>query len=211
MNDIEKVILLAQNEIGITEDANGRVKYSDEYGLPGQPWCMMFLWWLYWKCGMSDIFYGGNKTASCGALWRWAVKMGYTVGSPKRGDIVILSFRKLKDGSRETSHCGIITGENLTNINTIEGNTCEYGSQDNGGHVMAQNRNKRLVYGYIRLPYKNTNAETFIYTVQKNDTLWKIASRFYGSGFKYKKIMEDNKLSSTTIYPGQLLTIYGGN
>lgn len=45
------------------------------------------------------------------------------------------------------------------------------------------------------------------YTVQKNDTLWAIAKNFYGDGNKYTKIVEANKLASTVIHAGEVLTI----
>ena len=208
MKSIERVIALAGEQIGTVENADGTVKYSDEYGLPKQPWCMMFLWWLYKHTGLSDIFYGGKKVASCRYFYEWALNKGYVVKTPERGDIVILSFRRLPDGSKETSHCGLITNVNTLSVDTIEGNTCAVGSQDNGGHVMSQRRKKTLVYAYIRLPYPadETEPET-LYIVQKNDTLWGIAKKYYGKGMMYTKIMKDNNLTSTTIKPGQMLII----
>ena len=150
----DKVISVAMNEIGIEEDKNGRVKYSDEYGLPREPWCMMYLWWCYLHAGMSKIFYGGGKTASCGALLRWAKKNGYVVKNGRRGDIVIWSFAKLKNGERETSHCGLVTKRTLTTTTSVEGNTSAGGSQDNGGCVMERTRSNKYVLAYIRLPYE---------------------------------------------------------
>ena len=48
------------------------------------------------------------------------------------------------------------------------------------------------------------------YTVQKGDSLWAIAARFYGKGSDYAKIYEANgdKISNPSlIYPGQVLTL----
>lgn len=48
------------------------------------------------------------------------------------------------------------------------------------------------------------------YTVQKGDTLWAIAARYYGRGSEYSKIAEANtdKISNPNrIYPGQVLTL----
>lgn len=48
------------------------------------------------------------------------------------------------------------------------------------------------------------------YTVQKGDSLWAIASKFYGKGSEYSKIAEANtdKISNPNlIYPGQVLTL----
>ena len=55
----------------------------------------------------------------------------------------------------------------------------------------------------------NNSASTnyFTYTVKKGDTLWAIAQRYLGSGYKYKKIKDLNALNSDMIYPGQTLKI----
>ena len=48
------------------------------------------------------------------------------------------------------------------------------------------------------------------YTVQKGDSLWNIAKKFYGNGSKYMKIYNANKgklKSPNLIYAGQVLTI----
>ncbi len=49
-----------------------------------------------------------------------------------------------------------------------------------------------------------------IYEIQKGDTLWAIAKKFYGDGNKYHKIFEDNKeviKDPDKIYPGQKIRI----
>lgn len=48
------------------------------------------------------------------------------------------------------------------------------------------------------------------YTIQKGDTLWGIAKKYYGNGAKYTKIYEANKdkiKNPSLIYSGQRLTI----
>ncbi len=48
------------------------------------------------------------------------------------------------------------------------------------------------------------------YTVERGDTLWKIAVKFYGDGNQWRKIYEDNRnvLSDPNkIYAGQVLVI----
>ena len=209
MKSIERLIALAEGEIGIQENYAGHVKYSDEYGLPCQPWCMMFLWWLYKHSDLADIFYDGKKCAGCGTFLRWATAKGIVVDKPERGDIAIISFGKDKNGNRITSHCGLITGVKGLNVETIEGNTCEVGSQEDGGHVMAKTRSKKLCMAYIRLPYPADDPGDYVYTVQKGDSLWRLAKNFYGSGSRWTEIYNYNNLKSTTIYPGQLLKIPG--
>jgi len=53
-------------------------------------------------------------------------------------------------------------------------------------------------------------ATTAFYTVEKGDTLWKIASAHYNDGAKYPVIFEANKPMlehPDKIYPGQMLRI----
>ena len=45
------------------------------------------------------------------------------------------------------------------------------------------------------------------YTVQKGDSLWKIAQEQLGSGTRYTEIMKLNHLSSDVIYPGQIFKL----
>ena len=57
---------------------------------------------------------------------------------------------------------------------------------------------------------KNVAADTVFYTVEKGDTLGKIAKAHYGSGSKYVQIFEANKPMLTDpdkIYPGQVLRL----
>ena len=56
----------------------------------------------------------------------------------------------------------------------------------------------------------STAPATKTYTVQKGDSLWAIAAKYYGKGAEYSKIFEANgdKISNPNlIYPGQVLTL----
>lgn len=53
-------------------------------------------------------------------------------------------------------------------------------------------------------------AESDTYEVKKGDTLWAIAEHYYGSGAKYKQIVEANQpmiKNENEIYPGQVLRV----
>lgn len=54
---------------------------------------------------------------------------------------------------------------------------------------------------------KSTASNYFNYTVKKGDTLWAIAQRYLGSGYKYKEIKDLNTLNSDMIYAGQIIKI----
>ncbi len=45
------------------------------------------------------------------------------------------------------------------------------------------------------------------YTVQRGDSLWKIAQSQLGSGSRYREIVSLNNLKSETVYPGQVLRL----
>lgn len=61
----------------------------------------------------------------------------------------------------------------------------------------------------LKLPVsgKPEKVEPMIYTVQRGDSLWKIADKLLGSGSRYKEIKALNGLASNTIYKGQKLKI----
>ncbi len=62
----------------------------------------------------------------------------------------------------------------------------------------------------LEAPTEESSQKVEYYTIQKGDTLWKIAEKFYGNGAKYTKIVEDNKeviKDPDKIFPGQKIRI----
>ena len=60
----------------------------------------------------------------------------------------------------------------------------------------------------LQLVRRGTDAGTAqVYTVVKGDTLWGIAKKFLGSGYRYTEIVKLNGLKSSVIYSGQKLKI----
>lgn len=159
---IEKLLKLAAAEIGVTEvPANSdNVKYNTEYygravkstATTKYYWCVAFQWWLFRQAGLSSLFYGGGKTASCGELKEYAKKHGQWVTSGyRRGDLPMFNF---KGGSNPT-HIGLCESFDGKTIVTIDGNTSagESGSQDNGGMVNRRSRDKKYIVGAFRPNY----------------------------------------------------------
>lgn len=161
----ERVIEVARRELGYFEYPAGsnNTKYGEVYGLQGQPWCVIFLWWVFRQAGESAAFFGGAKTASCGTLLRWYRAQGQTVPveQVQPGDIVILNFY----GTQDTEHCGLVTKKSdIINLSTglpysvwtIEGNTSPSdGSQSNGGMVCEKLRYPSQIVGVCRPKYKD--------------------------------------------------------
>ena len=155
---LERVIETARRELGEKEVPAGsnQTKYGRAFGWDGVPWCVIFLWWCFREAGEKDAFYGGGKTSSCSALYRWYRERGQTAGPEeiRPGDILLLNF----SGTRETQHCGLVTQVlNGTEgwYRTIEGNTSAgaEGDQTGGGCVAQKARHKENVVGVCRPAY----------------------------------------------------------
>lgn len=54
---------------------------------------------------------------------------------------------------------------------------------------------------------KPATQQYITYTVKRGDTLWGLAEKYLGNGSRYKEIMYATGLTSTTIYPKQVLRI----
>ncbi len=149
MATAEKVLDIARRELGVKESPAGsnRTKYGKWYGFDGQPWCMMFVQWVFANAGVSLPM----RTASCGLLMEAAKKSGQWVTKDYRpGDVVIYDF----PGGAATDHTGIIEKVTLTGVVAIEGNTSEAGSQSNGGMVCRKTRPYSQIVGVVRPNYQ---------------------------------------------------------
>lgn len=155
MGTASDVLRVARAELGYTETPanSNQTKYGAWYGLNGQPWCMMFLQWIFHQAGVSDLL--PTKTASCGTMMRAAQSAGlWVTGSYQPGDLVIYDF----PGGAATDHCGIVETVNGNTITAIEGNTA-VGNDSNGGEVMRRSRPLSQVVGAVRPKYEEDNME----------------------------------------------------
>lgn len=151
MATAEKVLSIARGELGVMESPAGsnRTKYGRWYGLDGQPWCMMFVQWVFGQAGAAALL--PARTASCGALMRAAQAAGCWVTEDYRpGDVVIYDF----PGGAATDHTGIVESVAKTGVTAIEGNTSQAGSQSNGGQVCRKTRPLSQVVGAVRPNYQ---------------------------------------------------------
>lgn len=119
------VIQIAATQVGTKESGTNNVKYNTAYygsSVSGDayPWCCAFVWWVFREAGVSSLFYGGNKTASCETLRGWFKNQGqYHTSNPQPGDIVFFDF----GGKGRASHCGIVESVKSNGaVVCIEGN-----------------------------------------------------------------------------------------
>ena len=148
------ILAIARAELCYTESPAGsnRTKYGAWYGLDGQPWCMMFIQWVFAQAGAALPV----KTASCSALMSYAQAHGQWVTSGYRaGDIVIMDFPGNK---ARTDHCGIVLTALTDGVRTIEGNT-GVGNDSNGGEVMERTRPLSVIIGAYRPHYAEEAVE----------------------------------------------------
>ena len=147
MATANEILAVARKELGVKESPAGsnRTKYGTWYGLDGQPWCMMFIQWVFAQAGVELPV----KTASCGTFMRAAQAAGRWVTSNYQpGDVVIYDF----PGGGVTDHCGIVVTPLTTGVRTIEGNT-GVGNDSNGGEVMERTRPANWIVGAYRPIY----------------------------------------------------------
>lgn len=123
MTQADKLVSVAISQIGEKEDPPGSnmTKYGKAYGWNGVAWCCIFVWWCFREAGFSNLFYGGNKTASCTALMKWAANNGLFVTKDfRRGDVFLYDYDNVPSDSE---HTGIYTGERTGSAYiAVEGN-----------------------------------------------------------------------------------------
>lgn len=113
----------------VAEVGNGPKKYTDWFGMSGQPWCAMFASWCASSAGIMSIadsapYPSVKKTASVKEMYNFFVASrrnltpSMTTTSPnypKVGDIAFIN------GTDE--HVGIIVEVSGAIVKTVEGNT----------------------------------------------------------------------------------------
>ena len=159
MATAKEILAVARGELGYKESPAGsnRTKYGAWFGLNGQPWCMMFIQWVFTQADAESLL--AARTASCGAFMRAAKAAGqWVTGGYQPGDIVIMDFPGNK---AKTDHCGIVVTLLTDGVRTIEGNT-GVGNDSNGGEVMERTRPLSVIIGAYRPHYAEE-------TVKKED------------------------------------------
>ena len=216
MSDLERILTLAREQIGVRENppgSNDIIYNTDYYGGAVQgakfPWCCVFIWWLFWKTGLSALFCGGEKTAYCPFVVQYAREHGqWVTGGYRAGDLLLFDW----DGDRQADHIGICESVNGTWAVTVEGNC--------GGAVERMKRAFSDIMGAYRPGYKKEAAASsppaqgdkddgnVTYTVRSGDTLTAIAARFSTTVADLCRV--NNIVNPNLIYPGQVLKIGKG-
>lgn len=168
MSSAAKVLEVARAEIGYKESPAGsnKTKFGKEYGMDGQPWCAMFVWWVFKHAGCSELFYGGKKSAYCPTIADYYIAKKQTVSKSKgqAGDIVLFDWNH----NNSSDHIGIIESRNADGSYVcIEGNT-SVGNNSNGGQVMRRTRYKSQISWICRPKYTEKSTVTAATSVTTN-------------------------------------------
>lgn len=149
---MSQILEIAEQEIGYQETGNNDTKYGKWYGLNNNPWCAMFVSWVYAQAGeIARIQASGKKGfASCDAGLKFFTKKNKLVpiGEAQVGDIAFFQF----DTDAEPDHVGIVIKNTGKVLVCIEGNTSgdKKGSQSNGDGVYKKKRPYSLVMAVAR-------------------------------------------------------------
>jgi len=150
----DDLVAVAQSQVGYIEESYNHTKFGRDYGVNGEAWCALFVWWCCNKANVPGL----PTTMSCsvlrqglidhGAVWH-SVNSGY---APRKGDLIFFTTT-LTSG---IGHAGIVREDSSADgpIHTIEGNTMNpYGDTLDG--VFAKDRplwgDVVSVYGYLSL------------------------------------------------------------
>lgn len=150
------IVNIASKEAGYIEGDNNDTPYGIWYGMNNQPYCAMFVSWVFSQAGLSKLVAAQTPKgfAYCPAGLTWFQKQGCVVDkySALPGDIVFFNF----NGDGVADHVGIIEGASRDGITTLEGNTCPdhaVGSQANGIGVFRRHRPYLNVLAIVRPKY----------------------------------------------------------
>lgn len=174
MNTVDKVIKIAEEQVGYLEKAspydldsktgnagyNNYTKYARDLtswvGSPfvnGYAWCETFVTWCFVKAYGLEVAKKmlGGWTAYCPTAVGYFKNMGCWYTSPQVGDVIYFY-----DSSRDYGHVGLIYKVDSSTVYTIEGNTSSTsGVVPNGGGVYKKSysRNYSRIAGYGRPKY----------------------------------------------------------
>ena len=154
------IVHTAQQQVGFVEGANNDNPYGTWYGINNQPYCAMFVSWVFGQNNLSHLVAAQTSKgfAYCPAGLAWFQQKSAVVnkydGSP--GDLVFFSF----NGNGQADHVEIIVDASKDGITTVGGNTSPdhalTASQANGNGVYLRHRPYLYVLAIVRPQYETT-------------------------------------------------------
>ena len=139
-----KAFAIAEQKVGMKETGPNDVFFSRWYGMPGEPWCCMFVTYCYVEAGATKSFKQGERWSYC-----WDVSTAAHAGrnhlaytnDPQRGDVVVFHAPGFPKG-----HIGLFDewiDRAAGRFKTIEGNSADM--------VARREQSKRDVRAFVRV------------------------------------------------------------
>jgi hypothetical protein len=158
---VDRIIATALKEQGYKEQPINKTKYGQWYGLDGEPWCAMFVSWVFAQNKATKLIAQSPKGyAGCQSFETWAAKhkLFVTKDQLQAGDILLYDF----SGSGIAEHTEIATSKLDPHTHlfaVIGGNTGGnyHGNQANGDGVYLNHRPLTTVRRVIRPAYGTIN------------------------------------------------------
>ncbi len=167
-NQRESFVTIAASQIGYREKFQNGTKYGSWYGLPGQPWCCMFVSWCARYAGVPESVIPNFAGCLTGSNWfknrgLWRTR-DYT---PQAGDLMFIDALE-DDGTRDgyPDHIAIVERATATTVYTIEGNSI---------HDMVERRERprdSSVCGYATPQYGSISSTEGTITLSKVRAPW---------------------------------------
>ena len=154
------IVHTAQQQVGFVEGANNDNLYGTWYGMNNQPYCAMFVSWVFGQNNLSHLVAAQTTKgfAYCPAGLAWFQQKSCVVNKydGRPGDLVFFSF----NGNGQADHIEIIVDASKDGITTVGGNTSPdhalTASQANGNGVYLRHRPYLYVLAIVRPEYETT-------------------------------------------------------
>lgn len=164
MNNIEKIISVADSQIGYKEDSEGRTAYTEEIGESGSAWCSEFVAWCARRSGIPETVIPNGTSVNKYRRFYSGIGRYYTIaGRQYTSDISALSAGSISDVSEirsgdilftvtdrtnplaDSNHTALCIGVSGGYIYTIDGNTNDM--------VMSRKRTLSDIHSFARPAY----------------------------------------------------------
>ena len=154
------IVHTAQQQVGFVEGANNDNPYGTWYGMNNQPYCAMFVSWVFAQNNLSHLVAAQTTKgfAYCPAGLAWFQQKSCVVNKydGRPGDLVFFSF----NGNGQADHIEIIVDASKDGITTVGANTSPdhalTASQANGNGVYLRHRPYLYVLAIVRPQYETT-------------------------------------------------------
>jgi hypothetical protein len=158
-SNTQQVLDAALGQVGYHEKSGNLTKFGDWYGANGQPWCAMFVSWVFAQAGqpLPDA-QSANGFAQVRTGWAYAKKHDRITWKPQPGDVFLIRTSGTK------GHTGVVVSVDYDKhghakaVHTIEGNTNSAGSRE-GTSVLEKSRSVASInHGFWR-PFGDVTEE----------------------------------------------------